>query len=234
VTNNLGQQAAEEDIGLPYDFNFAPVFRQWPLFVQGVAMTIYVSTISMFIAVIWGMIIALARMAQFPPLRAAARAYVQLFRGIPLYVYILWLYYGVAALVGIRFAPVQAGVICLATLYGAYLAEIDRGALESIAKEQTEAAKSLGLTPFQTFKDVVLPQAIRTIIPPTTTMFAIMIMDSSLVSVIGVTELLRLMKIGASDTFRTMEFYTTGAVIYVTLVLIVTRMSAFLETKYQF
>lgn len=219
---------------MPYELNFAPVIERSDLFVQGVTMTLYVSVISMLIAVIWGFIIAVCQTTQLAPLRAGARIYVQFFRGIPLYVYILWLYYGLDVLLGIKFSPLQAGVICLATLYGAYLSEIDRGALESISRGQTEAAFSLGLTSFQTFMDVILPQTIRIVIPPTTNMFAIMVMDSSLVSVIGVTELLRLMREGASDTFRTMEFYTVGAVIYAGLVFLITRISAHLERKYQF
>jgi polar amino acid transport system permease protein len=219
---------------MSYELNFAPVIEQSDLFVQGVMMTLYVSVISMLIAVIWGFIIAISQMTKLRPLRTAARVYVQFFRGIPLYVYILWLYYGLDVFLGIRFSPLQAGVICLSTLYGAYLSEIDRGALESISKGQSEAALSLGLTSAQTFVDVILPQAIRIVIPPTTNMFAIMVMDSSLVSVIGVTELLRIMKEGASNTFRTMEFYTVGAVIYASLVFLITRISARLERKYQF
>lgn len=219
---------------MPYELNFAPVIERSDLFVQGLMMTLYVSIISMIIAVIWGFIIAVCQTARFAPLRTGARVYVQFFRGIPLYVYILWLYYGLDVFLGLRFSPLQAGVICLSTLYGAYLSEIDRGALESISKGQTEASLSLGLTSFQTFMDVILPQTIRIIIPPTTNMFAIMVMDSSLVSVIGVAELLRLMKEGASDTFRTMEFYTVGAVIYASLVFLITRISARLERKYQF
>jgi polar amino acid transport system permease protein len=137
-------------------------------------------------------------------------------------------------LLGLRISPIQAGVLCLSTLYGAYLAEIDRGALQSIPKEQNQAAVSLGLTPWHTFWDVTLPQAVRIIIPPTTNLFSVMVMDSSLVSVIGVTELMRLTKVGASDTFRAFEFYTAAAVIYVVLVLVVTRSSRYLERRYQF
>jgi His/Glu/Gln/Arg/opine family amino acid ABC transporter permease subunit len=204
------------------------------LLVLGVAMTIYVSILSMAVAIVLGLIIASMRMSKAPVLQAVGRTYVRIFRGIPLYVYIIWVYYGLALLFGIRFQPIQAGVICLSTLYGAYLAEIDRGALQSIPKEQTQAAVSLGLTPMQTFWDVILPQAVRIIIPPTTNLFAVMLMDSSLVSVIGVAELMRLTKVGASETFRAFEFYTTAAIIYVALVLVVTRASRRLERRYQF
>ncbi len=124
-------------------------------------------------------------------------------------------------------------MICLSTLYGAYLAEVDRGALASIPKEQKEAALALGLTPSQTFWSVVLPQAVRRALPPTTNLFAVMLMDSSLVSVIGVTDLMRLVRIGASESFRALEFYTTGGVIYVGLVLVITRLSRLLERRFR-
>jgi ABC-type amino acid transport system permease subunit len=128
---------------------------------------------------------------------------------------------------------IQAGIICLATLYAAYLAEIDRAALEAIPRQQREAAASLGLTPFQTFRLVVLPQAFRIMLPPTTNMFAGMVMDTSLVAIIGVDELLRVVRSGASDTFRSMEFYTAGALIYLALVLAITWLSRRVEARVQ-
>jgi His/Glu/Gln/Arg/opine family amino acid ABC transporter permease subunit len=217
-----------------YRFNFQPVLARADLFLEGVSMTVAVSLLSMALAVVLGLIVALASLSRFRFLRLAGRFYVQLFRGLPLYVYIIWLYYGLALWLGVKFTPLQAGVICLATLYGAYLAEIDRGAIQSIPRQQSEAALSLGLSPAQTFRFVVLPQALRVIVPPSTNLFAVMLMDSSLLSVIGVTDLMRLIRVGVSDTFRSFEFYTAGALIYVGLVLSVSRLSARLERGVRF
>jgi His/Glu/Gln/Arg/opine family amino acid ABC transporter permease subunit len=219
---------------MSYQLNFGPVLEQWDLFIQAIGMTLYVSAVSMTLATVIGLVVALARMSGIPLLASGAKIYVHLFRGVPLYVYIIWLYYGLALFLGIKLSPLQAGIICLSTLYGAYLAEIDRGALQSIPKEQNEAALALGLTPAQTFREIILPQALRTIIPPTTNMFAVMIMDSSLLSVIGVTDLMRLVRTGASESFRSLEFYTVGAVVYVFLVLLFTRFSRFLEGKFSY
>lgn len=219
---------------MSYRFNFQPVLARADLFLEGVSMTVAVSLLSMALAVVLGLIVALASLSRFRFLRRAARFYVQLFRGLPLYVYILWLYYGLALWLGVKFTPLQAGVICLATLYGAYLAEIDRSAIQSIPRQQSEAALSLGLSPAQTFRFVVLPQALRVIVPPSTNLFAVMIMDSSLLSVIGVTDLMRLIRVGASDTFRSFEFYTAGAFLYVGLVLSVSRFSSRLERRFRF
>ena len=217
-----------------YRLNFAAVLAHWPLFVQGVAMTVLISVIAMSLAVVLGLLLALGQLSPLRPLRAGARLYIHLFRGIPLYVYIIWLYYGLALFLGVTLSPVHAGIIALSTLYAAYLAEIDRSGLQSIPATQIQAAVSLGLTPLQTFRDVVLPQAVRVVIPPTTSMFAAMLMDSSLLSVIGVMDLMRLIRVGASETFRSFEFYTAGAVVYVTLVLLVTRVSSLLERRYRF
>ena len=216
-----------------YRFDFAPVFEQSDLILKAVGTTLLITAVSMVLAVVLGLVVAVCRLSRSRVLSALARGYVQLFRGIPLYVYIIWLYYGLALLLGITFSPFQAGVICLSTLYGAYLAEIDRGALASIPREQTEAALALGLTPSQTFWSVVLPQAVRRAIPPTTNLFAVMLMDSSLVSVIGVMDLMRLVRTGASESFRALEFYTTGAVLYVVMVLVITRLSRLLERRFR-
>lgn len=213
---------------------FQPVLSRSDLFVEGVRMTLLVALCSIGVAVVLGVLIALAQLSPLAPLRGAAVAYVQVMRGIPLYVYIIWLYFGLALGTGISLAPISAGVIALSTLYAAKLAEVDRGAIQAIPRQQREAAAALGLTPWETFRYVIGPQALRIVIPPTTTYFATMIMDSSLVSVIGVTELMRLIRQGASDTFRPFEFYTAGAIIYSSLVFAVTRMAAFLERRVQF
>ena len=215
-----------------YRFNFAPILEQSDLIFKAIGMTLLITVVSMVLAVVLGLLVAVCRLSRSRVLSILARSYVQLFRGIPLYVYIIWLYYGLALLLGITFSPFQAGVICLATLYGAYLAEVDRGALVSIPKEQTEAALALGLTPLQTLRRVVLPQAARRAIPPTTNLFAVMLMDSSLVSVIGVMDLMRFVRVGASESFRALEFYTIAAVIYIGIVLIITRSSRFLERRF--
>jgi His/Glu/Gln/Arg/opine family amino acid ABC transporter permease subunit len=214
--------------------DFAAVIAHWPLFLRGVGTTVLVSVVAMSIAVVLGLVIAGCQLAPIRPLRVAANLYVRVFRGIPLYVYIIWLYYGLALLLGVTLSPLQAGIIALSTLYAAYAAEIDRGGLLAVPRAQVEAAVALGLTPLQTFRDVVLPQAVRVVVPPTTSLFAAMLMDSSLLSVIGVMDLMRLVRVGASETFRSFEFYTAGALVYVALVLLVTRASAWLERRYRF
>ena len=212
-----------------YTPDFGPVWQRADLLLEGLAMTFVLAIVAMACAIVLGLVIAVGQMSSAWVVRKLATGYVQLARGTPLYVYIFWVYYSLGSATGILLTPFQAGVFCLATLYGAYLAEIDRGALQSIQKEQREAAVALGLTAWQSFRDVVLPQAVRIAIPPTTNMFAMLFMDTSLVSAIGALELIRVARIGSSETFRPFEFYTVMGVIYVVVVLVVSALSAWLE-----
>jgi His/Glu/Gln/Arg/opine family amino acid ABC transporter permease subunit len=214
-----------------YEPDFRAVFERLDLLAAGLLMTFALAIASMLAATVIGLLLAVGQMSKVRVIRSLSHGYVQLFRGVPLYVYIFWLYYSFGSATGILLSPVEAGVICLATLYGAYLAEIDRGALMSIPRQQHEAAAALGLTPVQSFRDVVLPQAIRTIIPPSTNMFAGVVMDTALVSSIGVVELMRVARIGSSESFRPFEFYTVAALIYIVVVLLISLASAYLERR---
>jgi polar amino acid transport system permease protein len=217
-----------------YTPDFDPVWERADLLLDGLAMTFLLALTAMAAAIVLGLLVAVAQMSSVRPLRGLATQYVQLARGTPLYVYIFWLYYSLGGATGILLTPFQAGVICLATLYAAYLAEIDRGALQAVQREQREAAKALGLSPLQSFRDVVLPQAVRTVIPPTTNVFAMLVMDTSLVSAIGATELIRLARVGSSETFRPFEFYTVMGMIYVAVVLAISGLSAWLERRLRY
>ncbi len=214
-----------------YRPDFGPVFDNLDVLVAGLIVTFALALAAMSVALLLGWLLALMQMSAWRPLRMVGTAYVQLFRGTPLYIYLFWLYYSFATLSGIRLTEIVAGIICLATLYAAYLAEINRGALGSIPGTQAQAGLALGLSPWQNFRHVVAPQAVRVVIPPTTNMFAGMIMDTSLVSAIGVAELIRVTRIESSATFRPFEFYTAAGLIYVAIVLSVSAISAWLERR---
>jgi len=156
-------------------------------------------------------------MAPLPLVPLVAQLYINIFRAIPLFVFIIWLYYGLPIMLGINFPPVTAGVICLSMQYAGWLAEIYRAGIGAIPRGQREAALSLGLTPLQAFRDVVFPQALRIIVPPIGNNFVGMLKDSSLVSIIGVFELVRQANLAVSLTFRPFEFYTVVAVLFIVL-----------------
>lgn len=214
-----------------YRPDFGPVLANLDVLLGGLVLTFALAISAMFFALLLGLVLALMQMSTWKPLRVLGTGYVQLFRGTPLYIYLFWLYYSFATLSGILLTEIMAGIICLATLYGAYLAEINRGALRSIPITQTQAGLALGLSPWQNFRHVVMPQAVRIVIPPTTNMFAGMIMDTSLVSAIGVAELIRITRITSSETFRPFELYTAAGLIYVVVVLGVSGISAWLERR---
>jgi ABC-type amino acid transport system permease subunit len=149
-------------------------------------------------------------------------------------VFLLWLYYGLALLFQINFQPITAGVIALSVQYGAYLSEIFRSGIQAIHKGQVEAGLSVGLSRLSIYRRIVLPQAYRIVLPPTVNMWISMLKDTALVSVIGVTELMRTTEIQSNFYFRPFEFYTAAALIYVVMTLVFARLALVLERRLRF
>jgi His/Glu/Gln/Arg/opine family amino acid ABC transporter permease subunit len=216
---------------LNYEFHFDVFKTYWPWIVKGLGMTLYVSIIAMIFALIIGLIVALFRLSPIKVFSQLGRAYIEFFRGIPLFVFIIWLYYGIAMVVGINFRPLVAGVMCLSMQHGGYLAEIYRSGIQAIPIGQWEASYSLGFSASRTFVKIIFPQAFKIIIPPTANMFVGMLKDSALISIIGVNELMRQSQMATSLTFRPFEFYTVTALIYVALTLGFSQLVKLLESK---
>ncbi|HEU4612642.1 MAG TPA: ABC transporter substrate-binding protein/permease [Kofleriaceae bacterium] len=166
-------------------------------FVAAALVTLKLSVLAFFIAVPVGLVLAVARVYGNAVTAALARIYIELFRGTPVLLQLFVLYYGLAPYYSL--GPVQAAVLGLGLNYGAYEAEVYRGALLAIPRGQTEAAKALGMGPLQTLRHVLLPQALRLALPPMTNDFVSLLKDSSLVSVITVIELTKRMTIAAVD-----------------------------------
>lgn len=204
-------------MGIQLDFR--PVFEASPFLVKGLGMTLYVTIVAMAVALCLGLIVALLRMAPSKLVRLLAIAYIDFFRGMPQLAFLTWLYFGVTLAFSLNISPLTAAIACLSIQEAAYLAEIYRAGLQAIPKEQTQAGLSLGLTPVQTFVDVILPQALRIIMPAFGNDFIGMLKGSSLVSILGVWELMRVSQGRANYYFRPFEFLTTAAVIYIVLAL---------------
>ena len=194
-------------------------------------MTLVVSISAMSVALVLGLFIALMRSSGFAPLKWIAVVYVDFFRGLPQLVFLLWMYFGFAVAFGLALSPFQVAIACLAIQEAAYLAEIYRSGIEAVAHEQTEAALSLGLTPLQAFKDVVLPQALRVVTPAIGNDFIGMLKGSALVSILGVYELMRAAQARGNFFFRPFEFLTAAAVIYIVIALSLGALVSRLETK---
>lgn len=166
-------------------------------FAWAALVTLKLTVLAFLIAVPLGLLLAVMRVYGGPLARVGARAYIELFRGTPVLLQLFVLYYGIADYINL--GPVEAAVLGLGLNYGAYEAEVYRGALLAIPRGQTEAAKALGMRPRQILRHVLLPQALRLALPPMTNDFVSLLKDSSLVSVITVIELTKQMQIAAAD-----------------------------------
>jgi polar amino acid transport system substrate-binding protein len=167
------------------------------LFLKAAGLTLVLSVASFLLAVPIGLLLAISRVYGGPVARTVARIYIETFRGTPVLLQLFVLYYGLAPYYS--FSPIQAAILGLGLNYGAYEAEVYRGALLALPRGQTEAAKALGFGPWQTLRHVLLPQALRLALPPMTNDFVSLLKDSSLVGVIAVIELTKRMTIAAVD-----------------------------------
>ncbi|HLZ95201.1 MAG TPA: amino acid ABC transporter permease [Candidatus Dormibacteraeota bacterium] len=215
--------------GYEFAWDVVSQYRVWLW--EGTLLSLKLAAVSMAFAMALALVLALLRMSPFWPIKAAAMVYIAVLRAIPLLVFILWTYYGVALVIGLNVDPFTAGVICLALQYSAWLAEIYRAGLQAIDKGQREAALSTGLSQSRTFMKVVWPQAWRIIIPPLASNFIGIIKDSSLVGIIGLNELMRQSQIAVSLSFRPFELYTAAMIIYIALALIITPLSSLVERR---
>lgn len=198
-----------------YTLNFAVLTEYWPALLAGLQMTVKVSLLSIVFGTLMGIAGALAKTSRFRALRALAFTYVEWIRNTPLLIQILFIYFGLGVFFSL--SPLVASVFALSFFSGAYITEIIRAGIQSIHKGQREAALSLGMTEGQSMFLVVLPQAVRRILPPLAGQFISLIKDSSLVSVIAVSDLTYVAKNIVTTTFRAFEVWFAIAVFYFVL-----------------
>ncbi|OYQ16317.1 amino acid ABC transporter permease [Pseudomonas mandelii] len=182
-------------------------------FLQGAALTLFLCLASIVTSSLLGFITALARLSKSAVAFGIASFYASFFRGTPLLIQILLIYLGLPQL-GVVPGAVTAGIIALSLNYGAYLSEIFRAGILGVPHGQREASLALGMRETVIFWRVTLPQAMRTIIPPTTNQFISMLKDSSLISVMGVWEVMFLAQSYGRSSYRYIEMLTTAAIIY--------------------
>ena len=188
---------------------------------SGLTTTIYISLISIIISMVLGLIVAIPSLAKNKFLTYINIGYVEIVRAVPLLVLILWIYYGLPIMTGISFSPFVSGIIALAISESAFQAEIFRAGINSIKKAQWEAGSSLGLNFFKRLRLVILPQAIKNILPAIGNQFVYVLKMSSLVSIIGIGDLTRKANELVVTTYRPLEIYTFLILEYLVLILIV-------------
>ena len=188
--------------------------RAWaPDLWQSVQLTVFLTCSSMALALVLGLLLALARISRSRLLSLPALVFVELIRGSPLLLQLFYIYY-VLPLAGLRLTPIQAGLAGLAINYAAYLSEVFRAGIEAVNRGQWEAAGALGLSHGRTLRLVVLPQAVRIVVPPVGNYFVSLFKDTALVSTISIAELMFRGQLIAADTFKYMRIYTAVFVIY--------------------
>jgi len=204
-------------------------WRTYPGFLEAALTTLQITAVALVLGTSLGLIFALMKISRSKILQTIANLYITIIRGTPLIVQIMFLYFGITSLIVL--SGFWAGAIALGIHNGAYIAEIFRGAIQGIDKGQREASSSLGMTRSQSMRRIVFPQALKRSIPPLGNQFIITLKDSSLVYIIGVSELFSIANREAAQSFQSLETYLVVGVYYLVLVMIFTYLLKLYENK---
>ena len=213
--------------------NWGRIWAYRETFWQGWWETIGISAASLVLSLLIGTMAALARRSGFLPLRYSAIAYIETVRGLPLVVLVLFGFYGVANAVGWD-DRTSAGIVILSLFSGAYIAEMIRAGVESVGRSQWDSARAIGLTVPQTYRLVILPQVARQILPPLAGQFSSLIKDSSLLYILGISELTFVANQVNSATYSTFESFIPLGICYLILTLPVSLWTKYLEQKMRY
>lgn len=231
------------------DGGYATIFRALS---GGVVTTLWVTFVAFTLATLLGLLVAIMRTSGVKPMREIATFYVELIRGIPILVFLFYVAFVAAPAivdgVNVLLSPlidsglaeplttrafdfVWRAILALTVCYSAFIAEIFRAGIEAVDRGQIEAARALGLSPWHTFRFIVFPQALRTILPPLGNDFVSMIKDSALVSALGVQDITQLGKVYSSGTFKFFETYNVVAFLYLTMTISLSLLVRLLEKR---
>ncbi len=194
-------------------FDWAIIVKYMPILGEAAILTLYIAVVALALGLVFGLAAALAKVSNNVVLRAIASFYIWLIRSTPLLVQLFLIYYGLPQF-GLDLSPFLSGVLGLALNVGAYNAETIRAGIQSIGLGQTEAAKSIGMNHAQTMRRIILPQALRNIIPPLGNNFIILIKDTSLVSTITLVELTMKTQQLVGTTYKPFELYLAATILY--------------------
>jgi len=212
------------------DLDLGFIIQRWYFILLGVPLTILLSALSIFLATVLALLGALGRLSKFPPAYALSTFYISLIRGTPLMLQIFFFFLALPQL-GIVLSGLWAGVLALGINYGAYMTEIMRAGIQSVGIGQREAAMAIGMTPGQIMRRVIMPQALRLVVPPIGNKFIAMLKDTALVAVTGVVweTLWRARKLGRAN-FRMLEALLIAAFYYWIITIAFTVVQGWVET----
>lgn len=212
-------------------FKYSVIWESLPVLMTGLKYTVLITIIGLAIGFALGAVAGLAKVSRSRLSQRVASIYVESIRGTPLMVQVMFLYFGMPLVLGMRVPPLVAGISAIAINSGAYIAEIVRGSIKSIDRGQMEAGRSIGLTRFQAMIHVIWPQAFKRMIPPLGNQFIISLKDTSLLVVIGVGELTRQGQEIIATNFRAFEVWLTVALLYLAMTMTIAKLLHLLERK---
>lgn len=205
---------------------------------DGVFMTLKLTVVAFAFILIVGMVMGVFRVSSVGILKGIASTYVEIVRGVPVLVWLMWIYFGLPVFLrdtlgmkDVRFGDFPAAVVAFTFAYGAYMTEIFRAGIQSIAKGQMEASRSLGMNYMQAMRYIILPQALRVILPPVSNEFVTLLKDSSLVSILGLADLTRRGREYVGRTGESFDTYLIVALLYLILTLFFTRVTTGVERR---
>ena len=222
------------------DLNFSFLSKYWPMFVRGAGTTLILSVFTVFLGLIFGIVLALMRLGKFKPVSFISAAYTEFMRGTPLMVQIFFIFYALPQIgiripnitgLGFDFPRFASGILAMGFNSAAYVGEIIRAGIQAVDKGQTEAARSLGMNGCQTMRFVVLPQAFKNILPALGNEFVTVIKESSIVTVIGITELMFNTSQVYSSSYRYFESLIVCALIYFVMTFTTSRLLGVMEGR---
>ncbi len=214
-----------------YSFRFDVAFANLGYVLQGIYVTLGVTILSILMGLAIGLVVGILRLSRHRYISVPMMAYIEFFRNIPALVKLIWVYYMVPILIGIELGAFASATLALGIAAGAFFAEIYRAGIEDVDRGHIEAAQSLGMSEAYTMIHIILPQAIRKMLPAFANNFISFLKFSSLVSVLGVADLTYRTQVVSATTFRPLELFTILAVIYFFLCFILSQLVRLLERK---
>ncbi|WP_109211301.1 MULTISPECIES: amino acid ABC transporter permease [Microbacterium] len=214
-----------------YQFDWSIIDQVWPALMQGLTTTLLIAVITILISSVLAFPVAFARMSEIGIIRWIAQIYIEIFRCTPMLVQLIWVFYALPALTGVAFPSLFTVIVALTLNLTAFMAEVYRAGLQSVPKEQIEAAEVLQLSRFSIMRLIVIPQAFKQQIPAVLSLNIQLFKDTSLVSVLGVAEITFQGNVMASQTYRPMEVFTLVALVYFAFAFPATLITSYIERR---
>ncbi|PID15229.1 nickel transporter [Sporosarcina sp. P34] len=212
-----------------YEYDFSVISQNMGIFIEGALKTLEISAIALLLAIPMGIIIGMGRISRNRFIRILSSAYVEVMRGVPLLVLLIWIFFVLGQF--LKLGSYWASIIGLAVFTAAFIAEIVRSGIQGVPRGQMEAARSSGMTYWQAMRLIVLPQAFRRVLPPLASQFIMLIKDSSLISVIGATELTLNAKNLVATSMRSIEVWTFIGFVYFAMTFTLSMIIRAIEQK---